>query len=63
MKDYRMPNISQEEDRKSYSGKYSSGKKNQLLRKALFISFIKLNNSFKRRLMKMLYKKRKCPQE
>jgi len=47
MKDFKMQNTSLEEDSKCYFGKFLSGKKNQLVRKALFILFIKSNKFYK----------------
>lgn len=58
MKDYKMLNISLEEDNKCFSGKFSFGKESHLENKDHYISFIKSNSFWKSKLKKMLYKRK-----
>lgn len=58
MKDYKMLSTLLEEDKKCYSGKFSSGKENQLESKDHYILFTKSNNFWRKKSKKMLYKRK-----
>ena len=63
MKDFNTPNTLPEEDKRCCFGKFSFGRRNPADKKAVYPSFTKSNNFWKRKLKKMSFKRKNFNQD